>query len=56
MTVVNRYEERIIYPSSIGSFSLWQAFLLPSKLIATLIADSISSASLLVHLCSDITQ
>ena len=56
MTRVNRYKECIIYPSSIGSFSLRQAFLLPSKFIATFIADSIANASLLLYLCSDITQ
>ena len=56
MTRVNRYEVSIIYPSSIGSFSLKQAFLLPSKFIATFIADSIANASLLLYLCSDITQ
>ena len=56
MTRVNRYEVSIIYPSSIGSFSLKQAFLLPSKFIATFIVDSIANASLLLYLCSDITQ
>jgi len=56
MTRVNRYEVSIIYPSSIGPFSLKQTFLLPSKFIATFIADSIANASLLLYLCSDITQ
>lgn len=56
MTRVNRYEVSIIYPSSIGSFSLKQAFLLPSKFIATFIVDSIANASLLLYLCSDVTQ
>ena len=56
MTRVNRYEVSIIYPSSIDSFSLKQAFLLPSKFIATFIADSIANASLLLYFCSDITQ
>ena len=56
MTRVNRYEKSIIYPSSIGSFSLRKAFLLPSTFFATFIADSIANASLLLYLCSDITQ
>lgn len=56
MTRGNRYEVSIIYPSSIGPFSLKQTFLLPSKFIATFIADSIANASLLLYLCNDITQ